>query len=331
MPKIFKFFAGMMAIASLISFPMNAVAADGQVSLVTVSSRQVSGNGTVFYGKTVAQLIADESNEHNINPRMILAILQRESSSITQTSPSSETVRTWPMFYMYDERMATCLNQKDPNYCSDALYGNATYLERANVFGGLGHQIAYSVYNFDTMYNKYASSGNYSNDTTVDGTIINPANIATKVLYAYTPHISAYNTNSNFWTYYTKWWGAPNGGVNNINNIFSNDDFRNSSPMTGTQINDWLKSVPGAGRSWLADYVISEYIAVPYPSVAGGAVNTPPPVPGDFNGDRTVEILDLSMFASYWGQTDPGNPLVDMNRDGVVDIVDLSMLASYWK
>jgi hypothetical protein len=97
--------------------------------------------------------------------------------------------------------------------------------------------------------------------------------------------------------------------------------------MSADQINSWLVSQ----GSWLGNYTIPEYVSVTYPGVAGAEANTPPPVPGDYNGDRVVDVLDLSMFASYWGQTDPGNALTDMNQDGVVDIVDLSILASYWK
>lgn len=297
-----------------------------EVYMATVNSRQIGGTSTILYGKTVAQLLVEEAEQHNINPRMMLTLMQRESSAITQSSPSSETRRAWPLFYMYDERMATCLNQKDPNYCSDARFGNPTYKERAEVYGGLGHQIAYSMYNFQNKYNYYLANGNYSYDTTIDGEVIHPKNIATKVLYAYTPHFSAYNTSSNFWTYYTQWWGSPNGGDYDRENVFSDANFLNTSPMTANEINSWLKSK----GSWLADYVIPEYVGVPYPTVEGGAVNIPPPVPGDFNSDRVVDILDLSKFASYWGQTDPGDYLVDINQDGSVDILDLSALASFW-
>lgn len=331
-----KIIATLIALLILFQHPISAQSATGDVILKTANSRQVldiGGSVTVFYDKTVAQLISEETTAHNINPRMILTILQRESSAITQTSPSSETRRAWPMFYNYDERMGTCLNDKDPNYCSDAKYGNATYLERADDYGGLGHQLAYSINNFQRLYNLYDpnraghdATFNYHADTTIDGTTINPSTIATKVLYAYTPHLSAYDTSSNFWTYYSSWWGSPNGGAYNKNDIFSDANFVNSNPMSAAEINNWLV----AQGSWLGNYTIPEYVSVPYPGVEGAVENTPPPVSGDFNGDRVVDVLDLSMFASYWGQTNPGNTLVDMNQDGVVDIIDLSILASYW-
>jgi hypothetical protein len=51
---------------------------------------------------------------------------------------------------------------------------------------------------------------------------------------------------------------------------------------------------------------------------------------GDINGDGKVDGTDLSIFASFWGQTGPGNVLTDLNGDGKVDGTDLSIFASHW-
>ncbi|MEQ9455478.1 MAG: hypothetical protein RLN76_12910 [Phycisphaeraceae bacterium] len=48
-------------------------------------------------------------------------------------------------------------------------------------------------------------------------------------------------------------------------------------------------------------------------------------LPGDTNGDRIVDLIDLSTLASNFG--DPG-PAGDFNGDGAVDLIDLSTLAS---
>ena len=50
----------------------------------------------------------------------------------------------------------------------------------------------------------------------------------------------------------------------------------------------------------------------------------------DFNNDGTVNILDLSILATHYGQTGMTQPQGDANGDGAVTILDLSILASAW-
>lgn len=50
---------------------------------------------------------------------------------------------------------------------------------------------------------------------------------------------------------------------------------------------------------------------------------------GDLNGDGTVNVTDLSVLASHYGQTATAAQ-GDLNGDGRVTIIDLSLLASNW-
>ena len=50
---------------------------------------------------------------------------------------------------------------------------------------------------------------------------------------------------------------------------------------------------------------------------------------GDINGDGTVDILDLSVLMSQWGQTGTGLS-ADLNGDGTVDILDFSIMMANW-
>jgi hypothetical protein len=86
------------------------------------------------------------------------------------------------------------------------------------------------------------------------------------------------------------------------------------------------------------NYTISAY-AWPVPgetntannSLAGGTVYVG--IPGDINGDGTVDIYDAILLAAAFNST-PGsknwNPNADINGDGVVDIYDAILLAAHF-
>jgi len=63
---------------------------------------------------------------------------------------------------------------------------------------------------------------------------------------------------------------------------------------------------------------------------ASGAPPPPARKSGDANGDNGVDLLDLSILASQWGQGVTANTGADFNGDGKVDLLDLSILASAW-
>ena len=48
---------------------------------------------------------------------------------------------------------------------------------------------------------------------------------------------------------------------------------------------------------------------------------------GDLNNDGIVDAIDLSIFVSRWGSSDPD---ADLNNDGIVDAADLSLLVGNW-
>lgn len=51
----------------------------------------------------------------------------------------------------------------------------------------------------------------------------------------------------------------------------------------------------------------------------------PHPCVGDVNGDRVVNILDLSMQAGYYLQTVEPGTKGDVNYDGVVNMADVDL------
>lgn len=323
----------LLAMPIALSFPSpQSASADTTIAIAYTNARQFNDvTGQSLYNKTVAQLIAEEASEHNINPRLILITLQKESSAVTSASPSSDTTRTWPMFYNYDERMAACING-DANSCNDTKYSKPTYEYRAYNYGGVGQQIAYATAQLRNLAdNASYCGGNLT--VSVDGQSIATENAGTCALYKYTPHLVSYGTSSSFYLNWQSWWSTtPNGGAYSAANTISPTNFSNSAPTMSTdEINNFLVSK----GSWLANYTIPEYISVAYPIVqTTNPTPTPAPTPvyktGDVNRDNRVDLLDLSILASYWNHTSPGEPRADVNGDGKVDLLDLSLLAANW-
>jgi hypothetical protein len=86
------------------------------------------------------------------------------------------------------------------------------------------------------------------------------------------------------------------------------------------------------------NYTISAY-ATPVPGEANTTDNTlvggliVVTIPGDINGDGTVDIYDAIILSSAFGST-PGsshwNPNADINGDGIVDIYDALILSAHF-
>ena len=72
---------------------------------------------------------------------------------------------------------------------------------------------------------------------------------------------------------------------------------------------------------------LEEFLNQTDPKVAGGTT-TPPSNSADLNADGRVDVIDLGILLSAWGQTT--KPKADINQDGRVDVVDLGILLSKW-
>lgn len=178
---------------------------------------------TAKQNQTVAQIISAVGKACDVNPQVILVMLQKEQTLITGRTPySGETVS---LIY----RKATGLGCPDTAPCDPAkyglfaqLYGVAYWLVRYTMPKGTGPGTNYSsVYSWfpvgrpnGVLYNPNAACG---------ARTITIANKATASLYYYTPYqpndaalaagwgignsCSAYG-NRNFYLYYTTWFGS---------------------------------------------------------------------------------------------------------------------------
>lgn len=62
-----------------------------------------------------------------------------------------------------------------------------------------------------------------------------------------------------------------------------------------------------------------------------GTVESKPALPGDLNGDGVIDVADLLILLSAWGDCSPGEPCdADLNGDGIVNVVDMLILLGNW-
>lgn len=159
-----------------------------------------------FNGESAARIIWKAGQDYNINPQVLIVLLQKEQGLITDT---------WPNHVQY--RTATGYGCPDTAPCDEQYYGLknqvrlAAAMFRTVLNGGWSN---YPVGNNYVLYNPNHSCG---------GTNINIKNRATSALYRYTPYQpnksalnAGYGTgdscgaygNRNFWLYFTDWFGS---------------------------------------------------------------------------------------------------------------------------
>ena len=85
-----------------------------------------------------------------------------------------------------------------------------------------------------------------------------------------------------------------------------------------------------ASKLILSEVIIGALGGVSFPvTVENAEILEPPRKPWDVNGDRKVNILDLTYVASHFG-SDNAPPEADVNGDGKVNILDLTLVAAHF-
>lgn len=147
--------------------------------------------------KSAAEIIWRVSNTYRINPKYLLALLQKEQSLIEDPSPSQRQL-DWATGY------AVCdsCSKDDP---------------RIQDFKGFANQVEWAAkqhrekYLLQLLVGGTTISGYAPGlSTVVDGMNITPRNRATAMLYTYTPHIHG---NLNLWRIWQRWFDVdlPDG------------------------------------------------------------------------------------------------------------------------
>lgn len=168
-------------------------------------------NATTAGNKSAAQIITEVANACGINARVLLVLLQKEQSLVTDDWP-------WPTQY----RSATGYACPDTAPCDAEFYGffNQVY-SAAKQFKR--YALYPSSYNYRAARNNYIQ---YNPNSSCGGTTVFIENTATAGLYNYTPYqpnqpalnnlygtgdsCSAYG-NRNFWRMYNDWFGKTTG------------------------------------------------------------------------------------------------------------------------
>ena len=235
-------------------------------------------------GQTIsaAQIIYDSANAYGVNPRVILATLEKEQSLVTDRSPSAAQINC-AMGYHSCSGYSGFFTQVD----------NGAWALKYNYEGAFGASTWLSWkpgtnYPCQSAKSGFYSAGLYPNNTVTfsnsGGTpvTITIANAATASLYCYTPYVGPYSVTGysgsyNFVYYYQLWFGSTQTAVaygwsyngqgafanSNMTTIFNRGNREISLAPGGTAylnlqgINNgyqtWSQSVVHLGTSMPAD------------------------------------------------------------------------------
>ena len=261
-----------------------------------------SGLCTGYSGRTAessAQIIAKVAQSCGINPQVLLVLLQKEQSLVTDT---------WPWGIQYDR--ATGFS------CPDPPPGQPLNCDHQYV--GFFKQVYYAAWRFKTYaanptsFNYRAGRNNYilyNPDTSCGGSDVFIQNQATVNLYIYTPYqpndatlaaqrgqevtCGAYG-NINFWRLFNDWFGATTSD--------SNTDILSFIRLNHSSGHVEVLGLPSIG----AYQYISRYDYSSYPAVPGdGAVIPLAKANGELSFVRlnhasgNVEIVTYSAAGGY--------------------------------
>lgn len=171
------------------------------------------GDGEVIgSGMTAAEIIYDAAQVNKINPQVLLVLLQKESSLITDKVPND-----------YDYRKATGYGCPDTAACDSKYFGFKNQIYRAAEL--FRYTLDHGSTTFREGHNNYVG---YHPNASCGGTQVYIENRATASLYRYTPYqpnsaalnagygtgdvCSAYG-NRNFYLYFMDWFGSTQASV----------------------------------------------------------------------------------------------------------------------
>lgn len=210
-----------------------------------------------FNGKTAAHIIYRAAQDYRINPQVLLVLLQKEQSLITDQWPNTN----------YQYRSATGYGCPDTAPCNSEYYGLENQIRNA---ADLFRKV------LDNDYNPYHSGRTayiqYNPNAGCGGSNVYIENRATAALYRYTPYqpggsgsCAAYG-NRNFYDYFTDWFGDTHTSLGVDASIVEGDyiiassnrwgkalDVNGANTANGTNIQLWDRN-SGPAQRWHISY-----------------------------------------------------------------------------
>ncbi|MGB4420680.1 MAG: hypothetical protein WBI29_02695 [Candidatus Saccharimonadales bacterium] len=187
---------------------------------------------------SAAQIIYNVAQKYSINPRVLLVLLQKEQSLVTDD---------WPLTNQYLH--ATGFGCPDTAECDTQYYG---FTNQVTMSATMFRAIMDNSPSWSTPYNIGNNYVRYNPDTACGGSTVYIQNRATQALYNYTPYqpnaatlnanwgatvtCGAYG-NLNFYRYYTKWFGATTSAAIYDYSLISRDfysDYTYQTKVEGT-------------------------------------------------------------------------------------------------
>ena len=150
-------------------------------------------NGAV---KTAAQIIFDEARIYQISPKVILAMLQKEQSLVTDPSPSQDQLDWATGFGICDS-------------CSKGDSSVATFRGFYNQVSLFAEKVRVNyLRDLASLGKTFTGWGPGLTKTTLDGYEVTPMNKATSVLYTYNPFRGGdrIGANFNFWRIWQRYF-----------------------------------------------------------------------------------------------------------------------------
>jgi hypothetical protein len=180
-----------------------------------------------------AQIIYNAALQHQINPQVLIVLLQKEQGLVTDT---------WPLPVQY--RSATGYGCPDTAPCDSQYYGLTNQLQWS------AHMFRSIMDNNPGWYTPYVLGNNYilwSPNAACGGSTVNIQNRATQSLYNYTPYQpnqaslnAGYGTgdscsshgNRNFYLYFSDWFGGTTAAATYSYSVVSKEFFSDASYQT---------------------------------------------------------------------------------------------------
>jgi hypothetical protein len=160
---------------------------------------------------SASQIIYNAAQNYQINPQVLIVLLQKEQGLVTDT---------WPLSTQYVTATGYGCPDSTPGVCNSTYYGFTAQVKWASTL------FRSVLNNSQTWYSPYTLGSNYvrwNPNSSCNGTAINIQNRSTQALYDYTPYqpnaaslAAGYGTgdscssygNRNFYLYFNDWFGS---------------------------------------------------------------------------------------------------------------------------